>query len=232
MKKFLDSHVPFIISIIFVVMVNVIFWPVYATTVKDDANVTFWMGYAFIMISMSVMVCLTLIRLKHMSALTSLLAVFYGAGIYLLLAVVLNIIFMVVNTNDWILCFVLNILLILGFSVALILAYVMYSRVEEKTEKRETQVKNFRTVAVKINALTYSSKDEEVTAAINDLYKYFNSGSSYSTPQTADIEAAFEEQIAVIKDLLESNNDKEQVLKAIEKAKQMLLERNQLLLVR
>lgn len=232
MKKFVDSHVPFIVSLILIVMVNVIFWPVYATSVKDEANVTFWMGYAFIMISMIVMACLTLIRLKHISALTSLMAVFYGGALYLLFSIVLNIIFMVVNTNNWIWCFILNILLILGFSIALLLTYVMYSRVEQKTEKRETQVRNFRTVAVKVNALTYSSKDNDVTAAINDLYKYFNSGSSYSTPQTAELEEAFEEQVAVIKDLLDSDADKEQVLKAIEKAKQMLLERNQLLLVR
>ena len=232
MKKFIDSHVPFIVSIILFAMANVIFWPIYATQVKDSAHATFWLGYVFITISMLALIGLTFLRLKHVSALTSLLGVFYGAFLYFILTLIMNIIFMIVNTDNWILCFVLNILVILGFSIAILLAYVSYSRVEEKTEKRETQVKNFRTVAVKINSLTYLSKDDDVTKAIGDLYKYFNSGSSYSTPATAEIEEAFEEQIGVIKELLEDNKEKEQILKAIEQAHNMLLERNQLLLVR
>ena len=230
MANFLKTKTPLIIDIIVFAVYQILFWVIAGPNVKN-CNPVVWVGYGFLFIPFIVFGLLTLLKLSSQNAMTSIVPLFLATVIYFIISLIVNLIFMCVNSKDGVTAaIILNIIFILIYAIMMVVAYKIFSRVNDNTKVRETRMRELREVAIKVNALTFLTKEEEIIMAIKALKKNIDNSSSAGNEKTQDSEKEFEEQIDAIKTMIVSGYAKDDILNAINAAEGLLKARNAILL--
>lgn len=228
MQKFLKSKTPLLIVVLLCVLFNLIF---FVSVPYDKAKATLWIGYAFIMLSFLILGGVAgFFKLKSKNTMTTIWPLMCTLTGYFAVSFVLNFILMLVNSEEVKAALVLNFVVLILAAIIFVIALRSFSRVSENTEKREKRVRELRTTVIKIGSLVYLSKNDEVTKAINKLKQNASYSSSAGTPETEEYEQQLDAQIEIIRQLLNNNADKADVLQAIKEAESILKTRNQMLL--
>lgn len=231
--KFLQGNASKLVVGIGFLIYNVVFWVILALAVGvDKANATVWISYGFFTLAFGVLLGLTFIRPKNLMSgqvLTSVAAYTYG---YIVLSFILNLIFMLVNTNDKggvATDIVLNVIFLLVYIALFIIAYRRFARVQANDMARETRMEEHRMTNIHVTTVLNMASDAEVKEALSKLRMRVNNSSSHGNDRTKEYEQQFDDQLDVIKDLISAGADKEEVLKNIEQANAILTTRNQVL---
>lgn len=229
MKKFITSKVPLIVIILALAIFNVIFWPIVGPKIQHSMA-CLWVGYGFLTAAFVIVGALTFIPLKSKNNFVATLPVFFTAMIYFGIALIVNIIFMCIKSNNITAPLVINGILLLLFLIFLVISYKSFSRVEDNTQRREQRVKQFRTYAIEVSSIKEVAADDEVKAALAKLQDNINYSSTASNANTVEKEVEFAEKIQQIDGLVNNNGEKEEILKAISDAERILKVRNQILM--
>ena len=232
MKKFITGRVPLILVGIALLILNVVFWPIVGPKLDGDTiKSSLWVGYGFLTGAFVIVGATTFIKIHNKNVVTSLAPIFLVTMSYFVLAIILNVICMIINTDEIIAQIVINAVLILLFVAALIIAYKHFSRVNDNTAKREERMEGWRMVSINISSLLAFATDEEVKAALKKLKENVDYSSSHGNEKTKAIEEELNEQIITIKSMLKNGSEKDTTLKAIAVAEALLKNRNQFLMV-
>lgn len=231
MKKFLTTKTTLIIVGLVALLFNVIFWAIVGSALghNRDTYATLWISYAFVMVAFVVAAGVTFIKPKTKNASIALIPFFYATLGYIGVTLVLNIIFMAINTNNevgWIFDLVLNAITIIFFAIVLVLAYKHFSRVDDLLEKKHERVEKHFDLSGKVSSLLSLAENDEVKAALVDFRRSLNFSSSASNEKTAEADQKLAEELDNLEIMIKSNASVEEQLRAVKFAKVALDERN------
>lgn len=231
MKKFLTTKTTLIIVGLVALLFNVIFWAIVGSALGHDRAVraTLWISYAFVMVAFVVAAGVTFVKPKTKNASIALIPFFYATLGYMGVTLVLNIIFMAINTNNevgWIFDLVLNAIAIIFFAIVLVLAYKHFSRVDDLLEKKHERVEKHFDLSGKVSSLLSLAENDEVKAALVDFRRSLNFSSSASNEKTAEADQKLAEELDNLEIMIKSNASVEEQLRAVKFAKVALDERN------
>ena len=229
MKKFLTSRVPLLLVIISLALFNVVFWAIVGKHI-DALHIGLWIAYGFLTTAFVVVGAVTFIPVKNKNTIASFSLIFIVTTAFLGLSLLINIIVMAVNSDDFVWPLVLNAIVLFVYMAAMLIAYKHLSRVDDNTVARETRMRDWRTVSINVTGLFNLTDDAEVLAALKKFREDIDCSSTASSEATKETEKELDEQIITIKSLLKAGSDKETVLKAIRVAGGILKTRNQLLM--
>ncbi len=232
--KFLQGNTGKLIVGIGALAFNIVFWVIILAAVKiDNTRATLWISYGFIMLSFLVLLGLMFIPIKNRLSGHTLNGLYGVTALYMGFTLLLGIIFMIVNTSEQggvIPAVVLNVLLLLAYVALAFIFIKRFSKVQANDMKREEQMRDLKLVFVKVSAVSNQAEDPEVKAELIKLRQRVNNSSSAGNEHTQEYDKQFEDQINVVQDMLNANVEKEEVLKAIKVANNILTTRNQILL--
>ncbi|MCR5321986.1 MAG: hypothetical protein K6E85_01695 [Lachnospiraceae bacterium] len=148
---------------------------------------------------------------------------------YLLVALVMNVVFMLSGSNDSVkLLVLLNILLILIFAAAIYFAGRYADGVAEKTEKLIEKKKNTANASLQTAALLSISSDPDIKKALKDLKTKIDYSGNTTQAITQSAEEEFISKIEEIKTAVINKEDKLKILDMISDANRIWSERNAL----
>ena len=185
------------------------------------------------MLSFLVLLGLMFIPIKNRLSGHTLNGLYGVTALYMGFTLLLGIIFMCVNTSEQggvIPAVVLNVLLLLAYAALALIFIKRFSKVQANDMKREEQMRDLKLAMVKVTAVSNQAEDPEVKAELIKLRTRLNNSSSAGNEHTQEYDKQFEDQINVIQDMLNAGVEKEQVLKAVKEASNILTTRNQILL--
>lgn len=228
MKNFIKSKTPFLIVCLGFVLFNMLY---FVTTNLPNANASKWIGYAFITLSFIVMGAIALLlNLKSKNAMTTIWPLMYATVGYFAVSFFVNSILMIVNGDGKKGPLVLNFIILILYAVVFLVSFKSFSRVADNTAVREERVAKLRELSVKVNALTFLTKDEEIKKAILKVKEDIDYSSSAGTAATATYEQQLEDCVVTIQTLLGANCDTAAVLEAVTSMANILKIRNQILM--
>ena len=232
--KFLQGNTGKLIVGIGALAFNVVFWVIVAVAVKlENTHATLWWGYGFAMFSFLPLLGVMFIPIKNRLSGHVLNGLYGVTALYMGLTFVMNLIFMIVNTDHqggFVTQIVLNVLLLLAYIALAFIFIKRFSKVQANDIKREEQMRDLKLVFTKVSAVSNQAEDPEVKAELIKLRQRVNNSSSAGNEHTQEYDKQFEDQINVVQDMLNANVEKEEVLKAIKVANNILTTRNQILL--
>ena len=231
MKKFINTKTTLILVGLLAVLFNLIFWVIVGVNMGDGVKMraTLWISYAMIMVAFIAAAGVTFIRPKNQSADLALVPFIVATAGFLGLSLLLNVIFIAVNSSNkgaYITDIVLNCVLIIVFAAILVVAYKHFSRVEQIFEKKQERVENYIDWNGKVSSLISLAEDDEVKAALIDLRRTLNYSSSASNEKTEKEDNNLVQELDNIGFAIKSGASKEEQLKAVKFAKVALEERN------
>ena len=181
------------------------------------------------MVAFVVAAGVTFVKPKTKNASIALIPFFYATLGYMAVTLILNIIFMAINTNKevgWIFDLVLNAIAIIFFAIVLVLAYKHFSRVDDLLEKKHERVEKHFDLSGKVSSLLSLAEHDEVKAALVDFRRSLNFSSSASNEKTAEADQKLAEELDNLEIMIKSNASVEEQLRAVKFAKVALDERN------
>ena len=231
MKKFITTKTTLIIVGLVALLFNVVFWAIVGSALGHNraTGATLWSSYAFVMVAFVVAAGVTFVKPKTKNASIALIPFFYATLGYMGVTLVLNIIFMAINTNKevgWIFDLVLNSIAIIFFAIVLVLAYKHFSRVDDLLEKKHERVEKHFDLSGKVSSLLSLAEHDEVKAALVDFRRSLNFSSSASNEKTAEADQKLAEELDNLEIMIKSNASVEEQLRAVKFAKVALDERN------
>ena len=231
MKKFITTKTTLIIVGLVALLFNVVFWAIVGSALGHNraTGATLWISYAFVMVAFVVAAGVTFVKPKTKNASIALIPFFYATLGYMGVTLVLNIIFMAINTNKevgWIFDLVLNSIAIIFFAIVLVLAYKHFSRVDDLLEKKHERVEKHFDLSGKVSSLLSLAEHDEVKAALVDFRRSLNFSSSASNEKTAEADQKLAEELDNLEIMIKSNASVEEQLRAVKFAKVALDERN------
>lgn len=231
MKKFITTKTTLIIVGLVALLFNVVFWAIVGSALGHNraTGATLWISYAFVMVAFVVAAGVTFVKPKTKNASIALIPFFYATLGYMGVTLVLNIIFMAINTNKevgWIFDLVLNAIAIIFFAIVLVLAYKHFSRVDDLLEKKHERVEKHFDLSGKVSSLLSLAEHDEVKAALVDFRRSLNFSSSASNEKTAEADQKLAEELDNLEIMIKSNASVEEQLRAVKFAKVALDERN------
>lgn len=231
MKKFITTKTTLIIVGLVALLFNVVFWAIVGSALGHNraTGATLWISYAFVMVAFVVAAGVTFIKPKTKNASIALIPFFYATLGYMAVTLILNIIFMAINTSKevgWIFDLVLNAIAIIFFAIVLVIAYKHFSRVDELLEKKHERVEKHFDLSGKVSSLISLAEQDEVKAALVDFRRSLNFSSSASNEKTAEADQKLAEELDNLEIMIKSNASVEEQLRAVKFAKVALDERN------
>lgn len=230
MNAFIKKKTPFLIVCLLFILFNLLF---FVLVPYDTAKVSIWLSYAFLVVAFLIVGCITLfLKLENKRNMTTLIPLFYATVFYFALTLVANVILMLVNSENATPDVVINAVILILFAITFLLAYKSFGRVADNSARQTARVQALRELSVKVNSLTFFTKDADVVNAIRKLKADVDDSSSAGTEASRTYEEQFAEQIETIRVLLTSGAEKDAVLAAVEAAGNLLKVRNQMLMIR
>ena len=231
MKKFLTTKVALIIVGLLALLFNVVFWAIVGSELGagKQMGTTLWISYAMVMVSFGVAGAITFIKPGAKSARLAMVPLFYATWIYVGVCLVMNMIFMFVNTSEkggYIADIVLNAILLIIYAIFMVIAYKYFSRVNTIFEKKEERVVRHFNWSSKISSLISLAEHDEVKVALVEFRRIMNYSSSGSNEKTADADAKLEEELDNLEVLIKSGAPVEEQMRAVKFARVALDERN------
>ena len=148
---------------------------------------------------------------------------------YLIVALVMNVVFMRVGSNDLVrLLVLLNILLVLIFAAAVYFAGRYANSVAEKSEKLIEKKKNTANASLQAAALLSISSDPDIKKALKELKTRIDYSGNTTQAITEAAEEEFISKIEEIKKAVIDKEDKAKILDMISDAGRIWSERNAL----
>jgi len=228
MKKISNRVLSMIVVGLIAVIFNVL---VFVIKDMDNAGGNFWGGYAFTMVAFAVIAGLMFFTKLNKNAIANVFAPIYIISfVYLAITLVLNCIFICLDkdTNPTAMI-VINVILLLVYIIIAIVIFMGMRHITNDSKKVYENVKNLKTVAIKVSSLTYLAKDADIKSKIMALKEAVDYSDPMGVEETKGVETEFEGQIDVIKMLLTSNADAEALNDAINGATALLEQRNAML---
>ena len=231
MKKFITTKTTLIIVGLVTLLFNIIFWAIVGTSLGEGHKMgaTLWISYAFVMVAFLAAASVTFVRPKTKNASIALIPFFYATVAYMGVALVINAIFMFINTSNkagWIIDLVINSIIIVIFAIVLVLAYKHFSRVDDLLEKKHERVERHFDLSGKVSSLIALAEQADVKAALVDFRRSLNFSSSASNEKTAEADQKLADELDNLEILIKSNASVEEQLRAVKFAKVALDERN------
>lgn len=231
MKKFLTTRVALIIVGLLALLFNVVFWAIVGSELGagKQMGITLWISCAMVMVSFVVAGAITFIRPGAKSATLAMVPMFYATWVYVGVGLVMNMIFMFVNTNKkgaYIADIVLNAILLIVYAIFMVIAYKHFSRVNTIFEKKEERVVRHYNWSSKISSLISLAEHDEVKVALVEFRRIMNYSSSGSNEKTAEADAKLEEELDNLEVLIKSGASVEEQMRAVKFARVALDERN------
>lgn len=227
MEKFIITRTNLIILGALFLIINAVFWPITAVHISL-LNTGYWVAYGFMCFAFVVPMLCTFLPSKSRNASGARAPFFFSAAIYLMACFITNLVAWILNSPRYVLNLSLNLVWFLLLIIALVVFYRFYHRVSQNEEVRETRMENWRMVSVEVTSLRTYTNDPEIIKAINALRDNVNNSSSASNQATAESEKEFKDQLAAIRVSLKNGGSKEEVLKQLEMAENILKTRNQM----
>ena len=231
MKKFITGKTPLIVVGLIALLFNVIFWAIVGSELGagKSMGITLWISYAMVMVAFVVAGAITFIKPGTKSATLALAPMIYSTYLYVLVSLILNAIFMFVNTSKkgaYIADIVLNAILLILYAIVMVVAYKHFSRVNTIFEKKEERVVRHFNWSSKISSLIALAEHDEVKTALVEFRRIMNYSSSGSNEKTADADAKLEEELDNLEVLIKSGASVEEQMRAVKFARVALDERN------
>lgn len=231
MKKFITGKTPLIVVGLLALLFNVIFWAIVGSELGAGKamGTTLWISYAMVMVAFVVAGAITFIKPGTKSATLALAPMIYSTYLYVLVSLILNAIFMFVNTSKkgaYIADIVLNAILLILYAIVMVVAYKHFSRVNTIFEKKEERVVRHFNWSSKISSLIALAEHDEVKTALVEFRRIMNYSSSGSNEKTADADAKLEEELDNLEVLIKSGASVEEQMRAVKFARVALDERN------
>lgn len=231
MKKFITGKTPLIVVGLLALLFNVIFWAIVGSELGAGKvmGTTLWISYAMVMVAFVVAGAVTFIKPGVKSATLALAPMIYSTYLYVLVSLILNAIFMFVNTSKkgaYIADIVLNAILLILYAIVMVVAYKHFSRVNTIFEKKEERVVRHFNWSSKISSLIALAEHDEVKTALVEFRRIMNYSSSGSNEKTADADAKLEEELDNLEVLIKSGASVEEQMRAVKFARVALDERN------
>ncbi len=226
MKNFLKSKVTLIVIGLLFILFNVLF---FVLVDYNKAKTALYLAYGFIDLAFVLVGLFAgFMKFKSNSTITAIIPTAYITLCYFVVALVMNIIIMAINPQKVTATILLNVVVLIFALIAFVLGIKMFTRVSDNTAAREARVVNWREISVKVNALTYLTKDEDVIAAIRKIKEDVDYSTSAGNDASKSYEESFVDQIETVSTLLTAKADKEAVLDALDTAANLLKTRNQM----
>ncbi len=218
MKKLSNKMLSLIIVAVVAVIYNIL---VFATAdlhneVISSYNV-FWWAYAFSMMGFVAFALAVLITKIDRDAIFSVYApVYLGAGIYALIMLIVNAIFMIVQQNrdyqvkgpmSLVPLLVIDLILTLVFVIYMIVTYMGLRHISDDSKKTYAKVKDLRMTVAKVNALMPLAKDEDVKSAIAKFSDALRFSDPMGVEATQSVEDQIDAHISEIEALLRKNSE-------------------------
>lgn len=229
MSNFIKTKTPLLIVCLIFLLFNILF---FVCVPLQDGKAGVWIGYSFIVVSFLIFGGLAgFFHLKSKNTLTTIWPLMYSTSGYFVLSLILNIILIIVNSENVTVGIVLNVVLLIFYAIAFLISFKSFLRVSDNTERREARVNELRSTEIKVNSLSFLTSDTEIKQAILKFKENVSYSSSAKTEEMEEYDQQLDEAIETIKQLLTTECGKDSILKAIEKAEQILKVRNQTLMV-
>lgn len=229
MLKFLKSKTLFIVIALLFVLFNVLFFSI---ADLKAAKLSMWLGYGFITFSFVVMACIALLfKMKTLNSLTAVMPMYTFTLIYFLVTVVANAVMMGINFDSYIAPVVTNVVLIILYAIAFLIAYKSFSRVDDNQQMMKERAQKKMFSFMQVQSLSGLTDDVDIVKAIKRLKETTDMSSPASTPATEPFEAEFNNKISLIQMHLSGEYDKQEILKELDEANRILKQRNQTLMM-
>lgn len=231
MKKFVTSKTALIVVGLLAVLFNVVFWAIVGSELGagKQMGTTLWISYAMVMVSFVVSGAVTFIKPGSKSATLAIVPMLYATWGYVIVCLIMNMIFMFINTSDkagYITDIVLNAILLIVYAIAMVVAYRYFARVNTIFEKKEERVQRHFNWSSKISSLISLAEHDEVKVALVEFRRIMNYSSSGSNEKTAEADAKLEEELDNLEVLIKSGASVEEQMRAVKFARVALDERN------
>lgn len=234
MRKIVDSKISLIVIGLLFALFHVIYWPIVCTGDPQrilGLQAMHWIGFAFINVGFCLLIAITFIRGRAAGSFMAAMPVYLVATGYMLISLLMNSIFMGVNSDNVPVPIVLNAILLILCAVLFFICYKYFARVENLSEKQDKRMADWRILGTKVIALKGRNGDAEIEKAIVQMADDFNVSSTKTIPQSVQIEGDIEAALAELDEIIDDAEKKEEIVKLIAKVNRLLKNRNQIIMI-
>ena len=198
----------------------------------DDKLASFWTAYIFINASFIVIAVLILAtKLGKNGLVAEYFPQYFATLIYFGLTFIVNLIFMLIESKEKATAnIVINLLIIAAYLVVIIFMSMVTGHIRQNEKEIEENVFDLRMLEIRVNALSYSAKDEDVKAKIAELKEKVHFSDPMVNKTVKGVEKEIDKLVDLIEKLLSKDADKEAVLEAVQDCINKVKIRNQMLL--
>lgn len=231
MKDFLKKHSKLVIWAVFMLIFDLLAL-VIPMNKLGDATVAYWGGFAFINVAFILIgVVLFALQLDKTTIFNNTVVAYAFSAVYFIITFILNLIYMIVfdAKNFTKEVFVPNIIIILLYVAAMLVANRAMTHMSSVTKHTEEKVAQRRLTTAKVDFLMNSTENENLKKALFDLKEDVQYSDPIGVAATANLEQDFDGKLDAVAALLSNEAEEEDVLKAIKAAKNQLKYRNEVL---
>ncbi|HHU80692.1 MAG TPA: hypothetical protein GXZ35_05095 [Acholeplasmataceae bacterium] len=208
--------------LLFVLFFNLV---VFLVTKKEHHTTTFWVAYAFVMVSYGFLAFAFLIVGNPKQKVFSGLSYFALTIIYHVLALLLGIIFMFLYKMNFIAPFLIQSLLVILYIGITIIGLMGDNIVKGSLERDEKNKQFLKRLAFQVSVFEQTVSDENLKKQLNRLFESISSSPFHTEAGVEEIESRLVETIDDLKDAVE-DHDYPLVEKLTEDALKVVKERN------
>ena len=234
MRKFVESKIALIIVGLIFILFHVIFWSIAATGDPrriEGFKAMLWLGFTFINIGFILVGAVTFIRIRGAGNFTAAMPIFLITTGYFLVSLLMNSIFMGVNSDNIVVPIVLNAILLILAAVLWFVAYKYFARVENLSEKQDKRMADWRILGTKVINLKGRNGDEAIEASLLKMQDDFNASSSKTVAESVAIEGEIDEALSELDAIIDDPQKNEDIVKLITKINRLLKNRNQIIMI-
>ena len=231
MKDFFKKHSKVVIWAIVMVIFDLLAL-IIPSNKLGQATEYYWGGFAFINLAFVLIgVVLFALQLNKTVIFNNTMIAYIFSAVYFVITFILNLIYMIIfdKNNGYKEVFIPNIIIVLLYVAAMIVAYRGMSHMSSVTKKTEEKVAQRRLTTAKVDFILNGAENEAVKKALFDLKEDVQYCDPIGVEATAELEKEFESKLDAVGALISGGAEEEEVLKAIKAAKNQLKYRNEVL---
>ncbi len=234
MKTIKGRYLALILEAILFVIWNVLVWVLSATLANlSVANVFFWLGYVFNVIAFAaVAVVLLLVKSSKNANFSVLSPTYIFSAIFFAIVIIMNSVFIAFGFG-WpapiAAVLVPNLVLLLAYAGAVIASVMMIGRTEKLNDEIDKKYASIKGLGISVGTIAAMSEDAEVKRALLALRESIDYSDPMGRPETEDAELDLANKIDEIKFMVQSGDEKDDILKKIKNASVALTARNETL---
>lgn len=234
MKNLKGRYLALILEAILFVIWNILVWVLCATIPGIAlANKFFWTAYAFNVTAFAaVAVVLFLVKGDKNASFSVLSPAYFFSLTFFVVTMIMNSVFIAFGFG-WIApiaaVLVPNLVILLVYVAAVIISMVFIARTKSLNKDIDEKYTSLKALGIKVGSIASMADDGDVKRALFAFREAIDYSDPMGKPETKDSEDDLNSKIDEIKFMVESGDDKEEILRKIKNAKIVLVSRNETL---